>query len=238
MNEVIIPKTWSEDTYLKFQKSLYTVKDEKYYQFNKKIVFTNYEMIGIRVPLLRKIAKKIEKTRYDDFLKTASLNTYEEIFIYGVVISYIKDYNTFLNYFKKFIKYIDNWAICDMALSSFKIIKKNKDEFEEIIQDLLKSKREYYVRVGIVSLLYYYIEKEQLKKLYNYLDSIKHEGYYVHMAIAWAISIIYIKFPAETKMYLKNNKLSTKTLNKAIQKIRESTRVDNVTKQNLLLYKK
>ena len=238
MRKIIIPTTWSKETYLKFHNSLYTLKDEKYCQFNKKIVFTGYEMIGIRVPILRNIAKQISNTNYEDFLKLSTLKTYEEIFIYGIVISYIEDYNIFLKHFNKFIKNIDNWAICDMALSSFKIIKKNKDKFEIIIQDLLTSKNEYFVRVGIVSLLYYYIEKERLTKLYEYLDNIKHSGYYVHMAIAWALSVIYIKFPVETQEYLKNNSLPTKTLNKAIQKIRESNRVDKTTKKNILSYKK
>ena len=58
------------------------------------------------------------------------------------------------------------------------------------------------------------------------------------MAIAWALSVIYIKFPVETEEYLKNNSLPTKTLNKAIQKIRESNRVDKTTKKNILSYKK
>lgn len=62
------------------------------------------------------------------------------------------------------------------------------------------------------------------------LDKIKHEGYYVKMAVAWAVSICYVKHPVTTMKYLKNNTLDCFTYNKALQKITESYRVDRETK--------
>lgn len=237
MKELILPTIWSKEDYQKYKKYLYSIKDEDYLKFNSKIVQTNYEMIGIRVPILRNIAKKIKTTNIKEFLEISSPKTFEEIFINGIVISYEKDYKAFIKYFKDYLKYIDNWAICDMVISSCKIIKKNKEHFETIIKDLLNSKNEYDVRVGVVILMDYYIEKEKLQDLFDYLDDIKHEGYYVHMAIAWMVSILYIKFPKETEIYLQNNKLKKETHNKAIQKIRESTRISKDEKKYILRYK-
>lgn len=238
MNEIIFPATWTNKTYQDFVNTLRKLRDIKYLEFNKKIVFTNYEMFGIRVPLLRKIAKQIKNTDILQFLDISKPTTYEEIFIRGIIISYIKDYSIFLNYFNDYLQYIDNWAICDMVISSFKIIKTNKENFENIIKNLLKSKEEYYVRVGIISLMDYYISKEKLEDLFAYLNNITHDSYYVHMAIAWMVSIMYIKFPKETELYLKNNNLKDITHNKAIQKIRESLRVSKETKDYLLKYKR
>jgi hypothetical protein len=63
------------------------------------------------------------------------------------------------------------------------------------------------------------------------LDAIKHPGYYVKMAAAWAISLCYIKFPRITMDYLQNSSLDDFTYNKALQKIIESYQVNQDTKK-------
>ncbi|MNP75469.1 hypothetical protein D3C76_1725330 [compost metagenome] len=50
------------------------------------------------------------------------------------------------------------------------------------------------------------------------------------MAVAWAISIGYVKLPEHTLTYLNSNTLDDFTYNKALQKITESYRVDQDTK--------
>ena len=50
------------------------------------------------------------------------------------------------------------------------------------------------------------------------------------MAIAWAVSICYIKLPTATTIFLNSNNLDDYTYNKALQKITESNRVDKATK--------
>jgi hypothetical protein len=62
------------------------------------------------------------------------------------------------------------------------------------------------------------------------LDAVKHEGYYVKMAAAWAISICFVKYPEKTMAYLKKNNLDDFTFNKALQKIAESLQVDKEMK--------
>lgn len=238
MNQLSIPKTWNQHTYKIFSKELNKFVDHNYLKFNKKIITSKYKMLGIRVPILRKISSEIKKTPFEEFLKVSTPETYEEIFIRGIVISYIKDYKLFLSYFNEFLNYIDNWAICDTVLSSFKIIKNNKAEFKNVIEKLLNSEKEYYVRVGVVALMYYYIEPNNLQELFSYLNNIKHPAYYVHMAIAWMVSIMYIKYPHVTENFLKENTLNKETHNKAIQKIRESKQVSKKIKDDLLKYKK
>ena len=126
MNELAVPTLWTPETYNSFITKLETLKDDKYLEFSKKLTITKYRMIGIRVPVLRFLTKEIKKTNYEEFLKLIKHNTFEEIFIEGIIISYIKDYSQFLTHFKNYLNYIDNWAICDMVLSSMKIIGKNK----------------------------------------------------------------------------------------------------------------
>ena len=79
-------------------------------------------------------------------------------------------------------------------------------------------------------LLTFYMQDEYISKVLLLLDSAKHEGYYVKMAVAWAISVCFIKYPEKTMAYLKKNTLDDFTYNKALQKITESLRVDKATK--------
>ena len=51
------------------------------------------------------------------------------------------------------------------------------------------------------------------------------------MAVAWTIQVAFVKFPKETMKLLKNNKIDDWTYNKALQKIIESYRVDEQTKE-------
>ena len=51
------------------------------------------------------------------------------------------------------------------------------------------------------------------------------------MAVAWAISIYYVKFPIQVMEYLKENELDNWTYNKALQKITESLQVDKAAKE-------
>lgn len=237
-NSIVIPTIWNNDTYSIFQKSLFTKKEEQFLAFNQKLIFSSYEMIGIRTPILKNIVKEIKKTDYISFLNVMQFQYYEEILLEGFLIAHIDDKDVFLSYFKKFLTHIDNWAVCDMGIASMKIFSYYQKEFFPFVKKLLKSKEEFIVRAGIVILMNYYLEEEWLDKIFSLLNSIITDQYYVQMAIAWLLSISYIKFKKKTLIYLKENSLDTFTHNKAIQKIRESTVVSKEEKEQILMLKK
>ncbi len=66
----------------------------------------------------------------------------------------------------------------------------------------LSSKQEFEVRFAIVMFLDFYIIPAYIEPVLVILNKIKHEGYYVKMAVAWAISIAYIRFPEQTMVLL------------------------------------
>ena len=225
---------WDKETYREFRKYLNEKKESnEFIEFSKRIVFTKYKMIGIKIPVLRDIAKEISKTDIYGFLKVVEKDYYEEVILEGLVISYIKDFDTFKKYFNRFIKKIDNWSICDVCVSSMKIVKKNKDIFFEDIKKYLNSKDEFVVRVGIILLLDYYIEDKYIDEIFLNIDCICREEYYINMAIAWLVSVCFIKQKEKTYLYIKNNNLSKFTHNKAIQKMIESKRVSIEDKDKL-----
>lgn len=234
---LIYYKHWNNDNYQEFIKELSKLQEKEYLDFNKKLVFTKYKMIGIRIPELRKVTKEISKTDFRSFLDCKTVGIFEEIFIKGVLLSYIKDYNEFVNRLNDFTNLVDNWAICDMCISSYKIINKYKDEFLNNIKEYLSSKEEFKIRIGIIFLLDYYLTEEYIDEVFNLIENINYHTYYIDMAIAWLISIAFIKEQEKTIDYLENTKLDKEILRKTVQKIRDSKRVSKEIKDYVLKYK-
>lgn len=214
------------------EKRIFELADEKYKEFHSGLCPNTKNIIGVRVPVLRNYAKEIAKGDFRTYLDNAKNEYYEEIMLQGMVIGLSKmDVEERLNYIKKFVPKIDNWAICDVFCAGLKFVNKNKEEVWKFLKTYKNSKEEFELRFFIVMLLEFYITDNYINQVINILDTIKHEGYYVKMGIAWTISVAYIKYPKITMEYLKNNTLDDFTYNKALQKIVESYRVSEVDKE-------
>ena len=228
-----LPTIWTKETYQQFIEYLISIKEDKYKEFHSKLCFTKYEILGIRLPIISKIVKQISKTNYEDFLNLTKSNYYEEVMIEGLVISTIKDELLFDKYFNKYIHKIDNWSICDSFCNSIDIVKQNPNKYFNLCKELSLSKEEFISRVGLITILNYFIKEEYLKDMFNILDNITSDKYYINMAEAWLVCELYIYYPQETEKYLKNNKLNNFAHNKSISKIRESYRISQETKDYL-----
>ena len=229
-----IKENWDEKQYTKFVEYLKTLKDEKYKEFHSSLVLNSkYEMIGIRVPIMRDIAKKIAKTNIEEYLKCAKDHYYEEVMIQGLVISHIKDEKKFYEYFKKYITKIDNWALCDTFCSSIKIVEKYEEKYFKEAIKLCLNEKEFLSRIGIVTILDHFITDKHILEICEMLNKIESDKFYINMAQAWLVCEMYIKFPEETLIFIKNNNLNTFTHNKAISKIHDSYRVSKDDKEYL-----
>jgi len=234
-----ISKTWNKEEYKNFIKYLISLQDLKYKEFHSSLVLNSkYEMIGIRVPIMRDIAKNISKSNIEEFLKCVQNKYYEEIMIQGLVISHIKDEELFYKYFKKYIKKIDNWALCDSFCSSIKIVRKHEEKYFKEAIKLALNKEEFTSRVGLVMILNHFISQDKLNDIFEALNKIQSDKFYINMAEAWLICEMYIKYPNETKDFLTNNNLSKFTQNKAISKIHDSYRVNKEEKELLNNFRK
>ena len=228
------PTEWNTKTYKLFLQYLMNKKDQEYKEFHSSLVLNSkYEMIGIRVPIMRKIAKEIAKTNIEEFLKCAQENYYEEIMIQGLVISHIKDEKLFNKYFKNYINKIDNWALCDTFCSAIKIVEKYNDKYFKEAVKMSLNKKEFISRIGLVMILDHFINENNLETIFDTLNKIESDKFYINMAEAWLICEIYIKFSKQTKTFLQKNNLNKFTHNKAISKIHDSYRVSNEDKEYL-----
>lgn len=223
------------------KKKIFELSDEKYKEFHSKLCPGTNNIIGVRVPILRNYAKELfNEQAWKETIKQIDDEYYEEIMLQGMIIGLAKkeDINNILQYVEDYIPKIDNWAICDVFCAGLKITQKNKKEMWQFIQKYLKSDKEFEIRFAIVIILDYFIDEEHLKMNFEIFDQIQHEGYYIKMAVAWAISICIIKYYEETIQYLKRTKIDNWTYNKAIQKAIESYRISDEKKQNLRKMKK
>lgn len=215
-------------------------QDGSYKNHSKSILPDVEDILGVRMPILRKIARNLYKNNeWQDFLKTNSYKYWEELMLKGMIIGEIKDTpSIILDYVKNFIPQINDWGVCDGFCASLKFTKNNKELVWEFIQPYFNSEQEFEKRFAFVMMLTYFIEDTYINKCFKLFDNFCDERYYAKMAVAWALSICYVKYPEKTFKYLQESSLDKWTYNKGIQKIRESLRIDKSTKELLKKMKK
>ena len=221
------------------RKELINSADEKYRIFHSNLCPGVENILGVRLPLLRKIAKDLSKEDYNNYLNNEDTRYYEEIMIEGLIIGYLKiDNESRFKYIKNFIPKINNWAVCDSFCNNLKFTKKNINEVWDFILPYTTSENEFDVRFAVVMMLNFYMIEDYIDKVLSILNNIHHDGYYVKMSVAWAVSFAYIHFPKKTLAFLKNNNLDNFTYNKSLQKIIESSRVSKEDKYLMKSMKK
>ncbi len=212
-------------------------RDSKYKDFSLELnLMHNKKSIGVRIPVIRELAK-ILSSKYDiDYLiKNIDEEYYEEILLKGFVIGNYKNlsYEDLIKYIDDHLTKISDWSMCDTFVTSLKITKKYQDRLWEYLSTKLDSKNEYEVRFSLVMILNYYISDSYKDKIYEIIKNIKNEDYYVKMANAWLLSYMFINYFDDTIKFINHNKLDKWTLNKGINKAIESYRITG-DKKNIL----
>lgn len=215
-------------------EELFQNADKQYQKFHSGLCPNTDNIIGVRIPKLREIAKRIAKENPREFLKEINIKYYETVMLYGMVIGYMKaELKERQNYLDIFVPQIDNWAVCDCCTSTYKFTNKNLEAMFQYIQKYLNSSKEFEIRFGVIMLMDYYLIDEYIDRVIEILGKIRHDGYYVKMGVAWAISFAFVKYEEKTRNFLNNNQLDDFTYNKALQKIIESNRVSNEKKDEI-----
>jgi len=218
------------------RKQLYALAEEGYRKFSSALI-PNIEadrILGVRLPALRQLARGIAKADWRSYLERAGDELFEEVMLQGMVIGYAKaDIEVKLQAVERFVPKIDNWSVCDSFCVGWKIPPKHKDRVWGFLLPYLALPKEYDVRFAVVMLLNQYIDETYVERVLQQLNRVRHEAYYVRMAVAWALSVCFVKFPELTLEALKSGSWDDETYNRALQKIVESNRVDAETKQRI-----
>ena len=203
--------------------------DLKYRDFHKKLLKNeNINVLGVRVPILRKIAKQFGGDIEN--LLTFPDEYYEVTFIKLTAVSNLK-YEEFIKYVDSCVPLIDNWATCDCFTP--KCIEKHKKDFLPYIEKYLSNDGEFYQRFALTTLLHFYVEDEFSDIVFDAVKRADTQKYYVHMAAAWLIAEVLVKDYENGVKFLQTETIDIKTHNKAIQKANESFRLSKEQKNFL-----
>ena len=189
---------------------------------------------GISVPELRKLARRVAKDNYKEFIENDDYSSFELKLLHAFVIGYAKDdIKSLLIYFKDFMPYVDDWGINDSLCQNFKIARKYPQIVWKFLMKYKNSKKEFESRIVSVTLLSHFLNDEYIDKVIEVLNSLNTNDYYSQMGVAWAIATVMGKYPEKCLNYLNSKEcnLDKTTFNKSLQKIRESFRVSNEIKK-------
>ncbi|CAI6087605.1 DNA alkylation repair protein [Cohnella sp. JJ-181] len=202
-----------------------------YRKFASSLIPNIDNLMGVRLPALRRIALEAARGDWRVWLAQADGEYFEEIMLQAMVIGYADMApEERLRHVAAFVPKIDNWSVCDRFCLGLKFARAHQAAVWAFIQPYLRSGHAYEVRFGVVMLLEHFIDDENADGVLKLLDQVSHEDYYVKMAVAWAVSMCYVKFPERTEAYLAACSLDDFTFNKSLQKICESYRVDAAAK--------
>ena len=209
------------------QQHLFGMRDAAYAAFIAKLTpgFPPSHFIGVRVPLLRTIARSFakEEAASQSFLSHLPHSYYEEDMLHGMLISLVKDYDRCLGLTDRFLPYVDNWAVCDTL--SPKVFAKHKAQLLENILRWSSSSHTYTCRFGLRMLMTHFLDDSFSADFLEIPAAIRSEEYYVKMMVAWFFATALAKQWEATLPYLENRQLDPWTHRKTIQKAIESYRI-------------
>ena len=200
--------------------------NESYTAFNRRIVNTKMPVIGVRVPDLRRLARELAPdigAADISKLLTVKNKSFDYVLLCGLLITHARlDDLVAIDLTKQYLLHVDSWAHIDTFVE-----KKRRFAGElwwYFALECLQSEAEFTVRYGVISLMTNFLDKAHIDQVFAALRGIKHDGYYVKMALAWLYATAAVNFFELTLAELENGHIDAWTRNKAYQKMRESRR--------------
>lgn len=216
------------------QKRLSTLSDAAYAEFNSRLIpnIPKEAVLGVRVPLLRTLAKEYQNTEEAAaFMRALPHRYHDENMLHALLISQIKDYDACLAAVNAFLPYVDNWAVCDSTIP--RVFARHKAALAEQIQVWIASPHTYTCRFGLGMLMRHFLDEDFKADYLSLAAGVSSEEYYVNMMVAWLFATALAKQWDAAVVYFKNRQLNTWVHNKAIQKACESRRITSAQKAYL-----
>ena len=200
--------------------------NETYAAFNKRIVNTKMPVIGVRVPDLRRLARELapDMSAADiSKLLTAKNKSFDYVLLCGLLITHARlDDQMAINLTKQYLPCVDSWAHIDIFVE-----KKRRFAGEvwwDFALECLQNEDEFTVRYGVISLMTNFLDEAHIDQVFAALRNVRHDRYYVKMALAWLYATTAVHFFDLTLAELENEHIDAWTRNKSYQKMRESRR--------------
>lgn len=209
------------------RKELFENRDEKFQSFQARLIpnIPGESIIGVRTPLLRKMAKRLYSEEAEDFLADVPHKYFEENQLHFFILSHIKDYDSCVSRVEGFLPYVDNWATCDQG--SFPIFAKHKEEILKKIKVWISSEHTYTVRFAVKLLMQFFLDGDFRDEYAEMAAGVRHEDYYVKMMVAWYFATALAKQYDRIIPFFEERWLDPTVHRMAIQKAAESYRISD-----------
>lgn len=227
----------SMDTVRDIREALFDHADGNYKAFQCPLMPTvdPATVIGVRTPVLRRMAKELRGTAGGDALLAELPHAYfEEYQLHAFLIESIRDFDAALAAVDAFLPFVDNWATCDQL--SPKAFKGRFGDLLPHIRRWMAHPHPYTCRFGLGMLMRYGLDGEFDPAFLEEAAApavAKREEYYVRMMVAWLFATSLAKQYEATLPYLTEKRLPVWTHNKTVQKACESFRVSGEQKMVL-----
>lgn len=214
------------------QAQLFSMQDIDYRAFVSKLIpnIDERTIIGVRIPLLRKLAKSM-KHNCSEFLRQTPHYYHEENLLHALIVSDIRDFSSCIEEADRFLPFVTNWAVCD----SFRPIcfRRNKAALLPHIERWLQLSDCYTVRFAIEMLMLHYLDEDFAPRFLQTVAAIESSEYYVQMMIAWYFAEALAKQYESAVKYLEAGLLPPQVHQKTIQKAVESYKIQDTRKAEL-----
>lgn len=221
------------------ERILFENRDGEYAKFQAKLMpnVSAEHIIGVRIPVLRSISKRLAKDKdIGEFLADLPHKYYDTNNLHGFIICECGDYDDTIKHIDALLPYVDNWATCDLL--NPRSFKKNRNRLIGDIDRWIASDETYTIRFGIGMLMSHYLDGDFKTAYPEKVAAIKSEEYYVNMMRAWYFATALVKQWKASVPYMEKHRLDKWTHNKAIQKAVESRRITAEQKMYLRTLKR
>ncbi len=216
------------------REKLINLAEPEYGDFVAKGAPSEYLVMGVRIPAIRRLAKEISVEDTERILVELKPKAREEVHLLSFLLAKkISKKGLDEKELFKHVQRFDSWEMVDLFCASLKCVKKNREQWLEVIDELLNG-TEFQVRMGLVLLLDFYVDADYIEVVFDRILRVKNrEEYYIKMAAAWLIQKCFVRFPDLTFSFMKNVDLPAWILKKAISKIRDSYQVEEEWKNRV-----
>lgn len=192
------------------------------------------EIIGVRLPVIRQLAKEMkqwDKRDVNFFLDNLPHKYLEENKLHAILINELKDFNECMERTEEFLPHIHDWSVCDILKP--KAFINNEHLLIKKIYSWLESSREYTLRFAILCLMNFYMGENFNKSFPTLIANIHSYYYYVMMMKAWYFSQGLASRYDDFIFLLEEKLLDEKTHKTTIQKCVDSYKIPREKKEYL-----
>ena len=208
-----------------WREELRSMAEPAYAEFASSLIPGRDDLIGVRIPGIRRLLKRILKDDWRSVLESGPECFEEEMLMLLIVATAPIDIEERIRLESRFIHLIDNWSLCDTYCGAFGFTPEESQRAWDHLRGLIHSGMEYPMRMSVVARMMHFTDRGSMEVLMRDIIENRHDGYYYKMGCAWAVATCHTLYPDIGRRILESQELEIWIHNKSIQKIRESLRV-------------